>query len=389
MKCNNTLLEDYVEGFLNTAEKTELETHLSSCNKCQQTLKNLKTEQRLLATTLNETQLKSNLTENLMQEIKQHKQIKARRHRYKIMFITAAILMISFTLIATNKTSQHANVLPPNAPKDMETNEHHVADTKEELNTNGIPLHVGSILDIKIDSVIEKNGMKEITYRANYTEAMQKYSEATLQKLVSTYQLDASELPLRGSLHARISFAVRNSKNEVVATLYMGANESIKPVHAIGSQHHQATEVFGERITRFSLPIETDPTAFEIVGYLAELPIFSEPFTFKNNANTSFDYLGHTYTIYDKQLQDGGLHLSFSVDGQPEIMPSGWHITFNGTHQPNLTFYNVENNQTILTVILPEMQTIPDEMTMLPYLGIIQENFKPSIILDLKETVNK
>ncbi|KGR78590.1 anti-sigma factor family protein [Ureibacillus sinduriensis] len=389
MRCNNTLLEDYVEGFLNNEEKTELETHLSNCNKCQQNLINLKTEQRLLATTLNETQLKRSLTENVMQEIKIHKQIKARRHRYKIMFITAAILMISFTLIATmNNTSQHANGLPSNAPKDIETNEHHVVDTKEELNTNGIPLHVDSILEIKIDSVIEKNGMKEITYRANYTEAMQKYSEATLQKLVSTYQLDEIELPLHGSLHARISFAVRNNKNEVVATSYMGANESIKTVHAISSQHHQATEVFGERITRFSLPIETDPTYFEIIGYSAQLPVFSEPFTFKNNANTSFDYLGHTYTIYDTQLQDGGLHLSFSVDGQPEIMPSGWHITLNGTNQPNLTFYNVENNQTILTVILPEMQSIPDEMTMLPYLGIIQANFKPSIILDLKETLN-
>jgi len=381
------LLEDYVEGFLTFAEKAELETHLSSCIKCQQTLENLRTEQKLLATTLNETKPKSSLTENLMREIKQHKQTKARRHRYKIMFITAAILMISFTLIATmNKPSQH---LSPDAPKDVEANEQHATDTKEESNTHGIPLHVDSVLDIKIDSVIEKNGMKEITYRANYTEAMQQYSEATLQKLVNTYQLDASEFPLHGNLHARISFAVRNSKNEVVATLYIGANESIKPVHVIGSQHYEGTEVFGERITSFSLPIETDPTAFEIVGYLAVLPIFAEPFTFKNNENTNFDYLGHTYTIYDTQLKDDGLHLSISVDGQPEIMPSGWHITFNETHQHNLTFYNAEDNQTIINVILPEMQTIPEEMTIIPYLGLIQENFKPSIILDLNETVGK
>lgn len=390
MKCNDMLLEDYVEGFLTIAEKTDLETHLSNCIKCQQTLENLITEQRLLTTTLNDIKPKSSLTENLIEEIKQHNEIKARRHRYKMMFITAAILMISFTLIATmNKPSQHANVLLHDAPKDMEANEQQAANTKEESNTHSIPLHVGSVLDIKIDSVIEKNGMKEITYRANYNEAMQQYSEATLQKLVSTYQLDAREFPLRGNLHARVSFAVRNSKNEVVATLYMGASESIKPVHVIGSQHYEGTEVFGERITSFSLPIETNPTTFEIVGYLAQLPIFAEPFTFKNNENTSFDYLGHTYTIYDTQLKDDGLHLSISVDGQPEIMPSGWHITFNGTHQHNLTFYNAEDNQTIINVILPEMQTVPEEMTMLPYLGLIQENFKPSIILDLKKTVGK
>ena len=389
MKCNDTLLEDYVEGFLNTAEKTELETHLSSCNKCQQTLENLKTEQRLLATTLNETQLKSSITRNLMQEIERHKQIKARRHPYKMMFIIAAMLMVSFTLIATmNKPSQHADVLPLDTSKDIEINQQHGTDKKDESNTHSILPHVGSLLDIKIDSVIEKNGMKEITYRANYNEAMQQYSEATLQKLVSTYQVDEREFPLR-NWHAHISFAIRNSKNEVVATLNMGANESIKPVYAIGGLNNQATEVFGERITSFSLPVETDPASFEITGYLAQLPIFVEPFTFKNNANTSFDYLGYSYTIYDTQLKDDGLHLSISVDGQPEIMPSGWHITFNETHQPSLTFYNFEDNQTILTVIIPEIQTIPEEMTMLPYLGLFQENLKPSIILDLKETVNK
>lgn len=386
MKCNDILLEDYVEGFLTTAEKTEVETHLSSCNNCQQTLENLRTEQRLLATTLNETQLKSSLTENLLQEIKQHKQIKARRNRYKMMFITAAILMISFTLIATmNKPIQHADVFPPNTSKGREANEQHATDTQEEPDTYGIPLHAGPVLDIKIDSVIEKDGMKEITYRANYNEAMQKYSEETLQKLVNTYQLDALELPL-GWQHAYISMAVRNSKNEVVTTFNMEENESVRPIYPDVSTYGRPAEVLGEQITHFSLPVETDPTTFEIVGYYAQLPTFVEPFTFNNNANTSFDYLGHTYTIYDTQLKDNELQLSISVEGQPEIMPSRWHITVNGTSQRNHTFFKVEKNQTTFSVILPGMQTIPDEMTMLPYLGIIHENFEPSIMLDLKET---
>ena len=387
MKCNDMLLEDYVEGFLTFAEKDELETHLSSCIKCQQTVEHLRTEQRLLASTLNETKPKSSLTENLMQEIKQHKQIKARRHHYKTIFITAAILMISFTLIATmNKPSQH---LSSDAPKDAEANEQHATDIKEESSTYRIPLPVDSVLDIKIDSVMEKNSMKEITYHANYTAAMQQYAEATLQKIASTYQIDASELPLRGNLHALTSIAIRNSKNEVVATFDVEESESIKRIYPGVSKYSQSTDILGEKITSFSLPIETDPTAFEILGYLAVLPTFAEPFTFKTNANTSFDYLGHTYTIYDTQLKDDRLHLSISVEGQPEIMPSGWHITFNGTSHPNLTYYNVEDNQTIINVILPQMQTIPEEMTMLPYLGFIQEKFKPSIILDLKGAVSK
>lgn len=389
MTCNDILLEDYVEGFLNTAEKIELETHLSSCNQCQQTLENLRTEQRLLANTLNDTQFKSSLTENLMQKIKLHRQIKAKRNRYKMMFITAAILMIGFTLISTmDKPSKHADVLLPDTSKEIEANHQHVSDTKEELNTHGIPLNGGPVLDIKIDSVIEKNGMKEITYRTNYNEVMQQYSEATLQKLVSTYHLDIQEFPLSGS-HALITIAVRNSKNEVVATFDMKGNEGIKPIYPGVSRYGQSTDVLGEQITHFSLPVETDPATFEIVGYLAQLPTFVEPITFKNNANINFDYLGHMYTIYDTQLKDDGLHLSISVDGQPEITPSGWHITFNGISQHNITFSKVENNQTILTVILPQMQTMPEEMTMLPYLGLIEENFKPSINLDLKETENK
>lgn len=68
MKCNDFLLEDYVEGFLTNAERTELETHISSCSKCQQTLENLRTEQIILTTTLNEPKLRSNLTDDLMQK---------------------------------------------------------------------------------------------------------------------------------------------------------------------------------------------------------------------------------------------------------------------------------------------------------------------------------
>lgn len=389
MKCNDILLEDYVEGFLNTAEKTELETHLSSCNKCQQTLENLRIEQRLLATTLNETQLKSSLTENLMQEIKQQKKIKASRLRYKMMFITAAILMISFTLIATmDKPSQHADVLPLDTSQGIEANKQHATDTKEEPSTYGIPLEAGPVLDIKIDSVIEKDGMKEISYRANYNEAMQQYSERTLRKLVSAYQLEALELT-RPDFHARISFNIRNSKNEVVSSLLdMGvrANDSIQPIYEINGRSSQTTEIFGERIKRFSLPVDSEPATFEITQYLAQIPTFVEPFTFKKNENTSFDYLGHTYTIYDTQLRDDGLQLSISVEGQPEIIPSGWYITVNGTRQHNTTF---RNDQSIFKIILPGMQTIPEEMTMLPYLGIIHENLEPSIILDLKEIVNK
>lgn len=378
MKCDDMLLEDYVEGFLTGVERMELETHLNTCKQCQQTLENLKTEQRLLFTALNEAPVKKYPTEHLMQEIKQHKQTKARRQRYKMLFITAAIFMISFTLITTmNQPSQLADV-----PKDLHINEPHTTGTAEETNTYGIPLNAGPVFEFNIDSVVEKNNMKKITYHVNYNDVMQHYADTTFQKLVNTYELDIHDLPYRG-LHALVSSAVRNSQNEVIATFDVGENESIKPIYPTESLYSQATEVLGEQIKYFSLPVENDPTTFEILSYFAELPTFTEPIMFKNKTNTTFDYIGHAYTIDDIQLTDDGLQLSISVDGKPDIIPSGWYITFNGVSQRNVTFHKIENNQTIITVILPQMKTIPEEMTMLPYLGLIEEKFKPSMSLDL------
>ena len=336
-------------------------------------------------TAKHQQQIRSNINENLMQEIKLHNKIKARRQRYKMMFIAAAILMISFNLIATtNNSSQHADALPSDTSKDGEAIQQSAMDTVEAYD---IPLNEGPVLDIKIDSVIEKNGMKEITYRSNYNESIQRYSEATLNKLVSTYQID--ELDLNLGWNALISILIRNSKNEVVTTFDMKESENIKPIYPLVSTYSQETEVLGEEITHFSLPVETNPTVFEIESYFVQLLTFSEPFTFKKNENTSFDYLGHTYTIYDTQLKDDGLHLSINVDGQPELIPYGWQITADGKSQHNVTFHKVENNRTLLTVILPQMTKIPDEMTMLPYRGLLHEELNSPIVLDLKEIVGK
>lgn len=159
MKCNDFLLEDYVEGFLTNAERTELETHISSCSKCQQTLENLRTEQIILTTTLNEPKLRSNLTDDLMQKIKNHTKIKAKRQRYHMMVIAAAILLISFTLMATatmNNSNQQADTVLPNTNENMDVDQQNFANTIEESKAHDIPLNEGPVLDIKIDSVIEK-----------------------------------------------------------------------------------------------------------------------------------------------------------------------------------------------------------------------------------------
>lgn len=390
MKCNDFLLEDYVEGFLTNAERTELETHISSCSKCQQTLENLRTEQIILTTTLNEPKLRSNLTDDLMQKIKNHTKIKAKRQRYHMMVIAAAILLISFTLMATatmNNSNQQADTVLPNTNENMDVDQQNFANTIEESKAHDIPLNEGPVLDIKIDSVIEKNGMKEITYRRNYNEAIQRYSEATLKKLVSTYDIDERLFDL--GWNSLISILIRNNRNEVVTTFEIKESENIKPIYPLVSTYHQDTEVLGEKITHFTLPIETDPTFFEIESYFVQLLTYTEPFTFKRNEKTSFNYLGHLYTIYDTQLKDGDLQLHIKVDGQPKIIPYGWQINVDGKSHHNVTFDKVENNKTFLTVIIREMETIPEEMTLLPYRGLLQKKFKSPIILDLKETAEK
>lgn len=176
-----------------------------------------------------------------------------------------------------------------------------------------------------------------------------------------------------------ISILIRNNRNEVVTTFEIKESENIKPIYPLVSTYHQDTEVLGEKITHFTLPIETDPTFFEIESYFVQLLTYTEPFTFKRNEKTSFNYLGHLYTIYDTQLKDGDLQLHIKVDGQPKIIPYGWQINVDGKSHHNVTFDKVENNKTFLTVIIREMETIPEEMTLLPYRGLLQEKFKSPI----------
>ena len=379
MKCDDLLLEDYVEGFLTGAEKTALETHLNTCSNCQQTLENLKTEQRLLATALNEAPLKTYPSEHVIQEIQQHKQKKAKRQRYNMLFITAAIVMISFTLLATLK---QPNQLAEN-PADNHIIDH--TATAPEEHTYDIPLNAGPVLEFNIDSVAENNGMEKITYHVKYNDVMQQYADTTFEKIIDTYQIDKYDLSY-GGLHALISSAVRNSENEVIAAFDIGENESIEPIYPTESLYSQMTDIHGEVIKHFSLPVAKDPKIFEILSYFAEVPTFTEPISFENNLTTTFDYLGHTYTIDDTQIVEDGLQLSIHVDGNPTIIPSKWYITFNGTNHPGMTFHKTEQSQTRIVVIVPQIKTIPEEMTMLPYLGRIEEKFTPSLSLQLKNT---
>lgn len=57
-----------------------------------------------------------------------------------------------------------------------------------------------------------------------------------------------------------------------------------------------------------------------------------------------------------------------------------------GTYYDNFTFDQYENNQTKLTVIVPELNKIPDQLTLVPYRGQIEERFEQPIRLDLKAT---
>lgn len=373
MRCDEQLLEDYIEGFLTGTEKTALETHVTECLTCQQTLENLKMEQRLLATALNEEPVEPYPATHVLQNIQQHKQKKARRQRYNMLFITAAIVMISVVLLATLKQPSQLAEMPVDNPLP----EQQAAD---EASTYGIPLNAGPILNVNIDSVVENNGMEKITYHVKYNDVMQNYADTTFQKLIDTYQLDPHNLPY-GAFHALISSTVRNSQNEVIAAFDTGENESNSPTESLYSQ---LTEVHGEQIKHFSLPLEKNPTTFEISSYFAEVPTFTEPITFKHHQPTTFDYLGHTYTIDDTQIIEDGLQLSIHVEGNPTIIPSKWYITFDGTNHPNMTFHKTENNETRLTVIVPQIKTIPKEMTLLPYLGLIEETFTPALSLQLK-----
>ena len=371
------LLEDYVEGFLTANETAKLEAHIANCTECLHTLEQLRTEQQLLASVLNEVTTTTHVSKNVMQQIQQKRTKKAIWQHYKMALIAAAVILISFALVATMNESLEQAEEPP---LEKVLNDPTEAATPIDINNllNGDP-----IFTVEIDSVEEKDGMKEITYRVNYTEPFKNYSEQTLEKLSNTYQLNKDEFSL--ALGTRPSLLIRNRNGEIVTTIDLPDWEKMNAIHPLISLYSSETENLGEEIVHFALPVETDPAMLEIWGSYTNFYTFSELISYSPNTQATFDFFDHHYTIEGMEITDEGAEIAVSFTGQPNVLPLGWRVQVGETTYHNVGYTETINNEKILIIKIPQLHEIPEEMTLIPYRGFIQQTFEQPIILDLKE----
>ena len=98
MKCDSNLLEDYVEGFLETSDQQKIKTHLQCCEICQSEYEQLINEQKSKFAQLNTPMMTHSQAEVIMQRIQTNTKRKKSWHTLKMTVISAAVIMLSFAL---------------------------------------------------------------------------------------------------------------------------------------------------------------------------------------------------------------------------------------------------------------------------------------------------
>ena len=100
MKCDEFLLEAYVDDFLTKTERRDVEQHVESCVNCRTLLQQFQQEQLELIRDLNAQKLQKSLANNIMAKIEQP--VRKKRH-WKIPLTVAATAMLGFGLLMLNK----------------------------------------------------------------------------------------------------------------------------------------------------------------------------------------------------------------------------------------------------------------------------------------------
>ncbi|MER2000162.1 MAG: zf-HC2 domain-containing protein [Lysinibacillus sp.] len=102
MKCDNFLLEGYVDCFLNIAERREVEKHLQHCEKCQAEVKRLQQEQLQIVRDLNAPKLQKSFADDIMNAI-ETKPVTKMKKRWQIPLTMTATAMLAIGLVGLNK----------------------------------------------------------------------------------------------------------------------------------------------------------------------------------------------------------------------------------------------------------------------------------------------
>lgn len=102
MKCDNFLLEGYVDDYLTIGERREVEKHILSCANCQAELVRIEKEQQDIQSDMQVPSLTKSFADDIMNKIEQSQKPKKKR-AWHIPLTVAATAMLAIGLVALNK----------------------------------------------------------------------------------------------------------------------------------------------------------------------------------------------------------------------------------------------------------------------------------------------
>ena len=383
MKCDLLLLEDYIEGFLNTSEQKKVEDHLKCCKNCQSEYEQLVNEQKTIFTQLNTPMMTNSQSNIIMNRIQIDSKRKKNWNSLKVTIISSAVIMLSFAFYYWNHTPNEVAQQINEPLQLVETNSN---EREEFLAGEQVLDYNEPFLDVSIEEVVKNGGDIDIRFRVKFNDEYQRYNDNLYEQMLNRYEydeflnppVDKTEDYLFGSVSSQVRFAIRNEVGELI----IGHVEEEQPLIDVWSSSGGGTDVLGEMIYTASVPSYTKPATLEVLAMEATVFDFYEtevnseqlqPFQFKNT----------TYTIDALEIKQDTLHLQISTEGKPEVRLDQWNIVINN----RLIVYdqaavNFIDNRTVYYLQFDGYQQIPNNFKLVPYTVTIEKEIEP-IILDL------
>lgn len=387
MKCDLILLEDYVEGFLNEMEKKKVEAHLQSCAKCKLEYDQFIMEQNALLTQLNQPRKANSQSDTIMQRIQTNTKRKKSWQTLKMTIISAAVIMLSFTLFYWNRTPNEL-AQPSDKPTQLiETNSSEQGENSEGELSLG---YNEPFLDVSIDQVVENGENYDIHFRVKLKEQYQQEQNNLYEQLLTKYQrVEVANLPkiedgqddFFGHVSTGVQFAVRDETGKLILATTK-TKDGEQPLINNYSTGGFGTKLLGERIYTTSVPKYTNPSTIEVLqmeAYVFDL--------FETEINTAqlqpFQLNNATYAIDSIEIQNGIMYLKISTEGEPEKMPSSWDIKLDDRLiRANHGTTDVINGRTVYTLQFENFDQIPTNFKLVPVTVKVTKRIDP-IILDL------
>lgn len=387
MKCDLNVLEDYVEGFLEAKEQQKIENHLRYCKNCQNEYKQLVNEQKNLFAQLNTPMLTHSQSDAIMQRIQTDTKRKKTWHTLKISVISAAVIMLSFSLYYWNQTPNEMTQPIEEPIQLVETNS---SEQVEHVVDESILNYSEPFLDVAIDEVVENGENIDIHYRVKFKEPYQQNQDNLYKQRLNKYQyIEVANMPrvvevqddFFGQVSSKVRFAIRDETgNLILASLK--TKEGEQPIIPEYSSSGGGTDVLGEMVYTTSVPKYTKPATFEVLQM--EALVFD---LFEAEVNTAllqpFRFNNVTYTIDSLAIKQGTFHLTISTEGEPKVMVSSWNMEMdNRLIGFNNSTRNYINNRTVYKMEFENFTKVPDSFKLIPNTIKVKNRVNP-IVLNL------